>query len=469
MGLPAYFFNIIKLYPKIISKYNAEQPVSLFGIDAQSIIYNSLHTLTPPITEQALCEQVCIQLDTLMLRIPACKYFIAFDGVAPKAKQQQQLQRRLKTRATAKPDDFDTCQFTPGTPFMSLLSDKLKRHYANKTHIILSTSQESGEGEHKIFAYIRTNQFSSVLIYGLDADLIMLSLLHLRYTTIGIVRERPEFGNLDVAELTENDTNTLLHLNVQTLATGILQNMTNEGIQITNPTLRIQDYVLIMFMLGNDFLPHFPSLCMRTRGIHNLLRSYREIYGKGNRHITDGNCDILRQGLQKFIEHLARNERQMFLDEMQTRNKWAVKVMTNMSAMTDAEIQNNIPLLHRAKELYVAPAEDGWIDRYYDTFFGNDGVTISQICQNYLRGLHWCFDYYTGKNTDWHYTYNYFMPPLITDLAAEMPRYIFERVKNVPCSKREQIANVMPTEERLNNMKYEWSYCKYLWEAHIHL
>ena len=45
--------------------------------------------------------------------------------------------------------------------------------------IIISASDQPGEGEHKLFQHIRNNNFhkdETTIIYGLDADLIMLAL-----------------------------------------------------------------------------------------------------------------------------------------------------------------------------------------------------------------------------------------------------------------------------------------------------
>jgi 5'-3' exonuclease len=48
-------------------------------------------------------------------------------------------------------------------------------------NIILSTSDNPGEGEHKLFQYIRDypekHAKETTVIYGLDADLVMLAMM----------------------------------------------------------------------------------------------------------------------------------------------------------------------------------------------------------------------------------------------------------------------------------------------------
>ena len=63
--------------------------------------------------------------------------------------------------------------------------------------VIFSNSNVPGEGEHKIFEYIRENNEESYtdLIYGLDADLIMLS-FRLVKSNMYLLRESLEFGKL---------------------------------------------------------------------------------------------------------------------------------------------------------------------------------------------------------------------------------------------------------------------------------
>ena len=67
--------------------------------------------------------------------------------------------------------------------------EKLKK---SNPKIIYSSYKEAGEGEHKIIQYIKTtyqNKKLSHVIYGLDADLIMLSLLNKYSSKIILLRD----------------------------------------------------------------------------------------------------------------------------------------------------------------------------------------------------------------------------------------------------------------------------------------
>ena len=138
--------------------------------------------------------------------------------------------------------------------------NSIKKNYK----IILSLTDEIGEGEHKLFHHIRKNNIhkeQTTVVYGLDADLIMLSLLHVKYCDkIYLYRETPQF----IKQL-DNSLNPseLYLLSINMLYDKIIKNMTDSEIINTNI---ITDYVFICFMLGNDFIPHNPAIMSSNNG-----------------------------------------------------------------------------------------------------------------------------------------------------------------------------------------------------------
>ena len=84
----------------------------------------------------------------------------------------------MKTQLREDGYAWDSNAISPGTPFMKKLSQRLKV-LQTPFKLIISDSSDVGEGEHKIFNYIRSNNETDIvdIIYGLDADLIMLSML----------------------------------------------------------------------------------------------------------------------------------------------------------------------------------------------------------------------------------------------------------------------------------------------------
>ena len=202
MGIPSYFSYIVKNHSDIIKKINYLKKIDNFYLDSNSIIYDTLRLISNNYKgndakfEKILIKETIKKINEYISLIsPTKTVIIAFDGVAPVAKLEQQRTRRYKSylmdkitkSIKSKPEKtWDKTAITPGTKFMEKLGKEIKKYYknsynnVNNVNIIVSTSDDVGEGEHKIFEYIRENQIfhskTTTLIYGLDADLIMLAL-----------------------------------------------------------------------------------------------------------------------------------------------------------------------------------------------------------------------------------------------------------------------------------------------------
>lgn len=102
MGIPSYFSYIVKNHPEVIRKLEKKFITNNLYLDANSIIYDCVHKIdfTKLIETDVttIHNAVFAKLDEYISLIsPNNNIFIAFDGVAPVAKLEQQRQRRYKS------------------------------------------------------------------------------------------------------------------------------------------------------------------------------------------------------------------------------------------------------------------------------------------------------------------------------------------------------------------------------------
>ena len=134
-------------------------------------------------------EDICKNIENLVLLCNPKRVVLAIDGPAPYAKIIQQRRRRFSTAINKEEDDkvFDSNCITPGTKFMDYLSKYIDWFIRKKIsedplwkdiEIVFSNEKVQGEGENKIISYIRNHgdKNENYIIHGLDADIIMLAL-----------------------------------------------------------------------------------------------------------------------------------------------------------------------------------------------------------------------------------------------------------------------------------------------------
>ena len=149
MGIPSYFSFIVKNHARIIKKLAQNTiPINNLYLDCNSIIYDAVHNIdfTKLIESDVdtIIRSVCNKIDEYIFQLkPNNIVYIAFDGVAPVAKLEQQRSRRYKSLyqnnisktifKDSKPDPWNTTAITPGTVFMSKLNDKIRKTYNETT------------------------------------------------------------------------------------------------------------------------------------------------------------------------------------------------------------------------------------------------------------------------------------------------------------------------------------------------
>ncbi|KAL2122356.1 hypothetical protein VTJ04DRAFT_2811 [Mycothermus thermophilus] len=356
MGVPKFFRWLSERYPAI-SQLIAENRIPEFDclyLDMNGIIHNCTHKDADDVhfrlTEEEMFIAIFNYIEHLFSKIkPKKLFFMAVDGVAPRAKMNQQRARRFRTALDAekarekairegkelpKEEPFDSNCITPGTEFMAKLSLQLK-YFINKKvsedrdwqipEIVLSGHEVPGEGEHKIMEYIRNARaqpdYSPNVrhcLYGLDADLIMLGLLS-HDPHFCLLREEVTFGRQakHKSKELEHQNFYLLHLCIVREYLELeFQELKAEGALPFPFDMErvIDDFILMAFFVGNDFLPNLPRLHINEGALATMFRIYKTVLPKCNGYINEnGKVNLERLGL--LLDELSKEEYRFFEHE----------------------------------------------------------------------------------------------------------------------------------------------------------
>jgi 5'-3' exonuclease len=264
MGIPFYYKTLIDRYPYI--KSNTKPTVDIFCIDYNGLIH-PVANQTPNM--EYFHYNLWNKTEQLIQNIRPTQYsYIFVDGVAPLAKIHQQRKRRYLKTISNTPTTFDTNSITCGTPFMNDLMEFLTNTISNTPNIHISTSHENGEGEHKMIQYlydISINENINVIIHGLDADLILLSLMNSN-------------ENLHIHLMRENK-DTIEYISIDKLKHIIIDEW-----KTIFPKNTLHNYCYILSILGNDFIPHPIGINMKNNGIEQLKKASKNLNPISNKN-----------------------------------------------------------------------------------------------------------------------------------------------------------------------------------------
>lgn len=512
MGVPALFRWLTRKYPKIVQNiteaplpdddgppdFTGPNPngfeVDSLYLDMNGIIHPCCHPQDKPAppTENDMMKAVFKYLDRIMAMVrPRRLLYLAVDGVAPRAKMNQQRSRRFRAakdaqekresrEASADVDSeqsasFDSNVITPGTPFMQLVSDSLRYYIAHRMNavpawqnvkVILSDWTVPGEGEHKIVDFIRRQRLDPEydanqehVIYGLDADLIMLTMAthEIRWRVLredvfweeeqkrGQCRNCLQPGHFasdcpNPVGSPKEDPHMIkpfIYLNIAVLREYLLVEFKPDSQQFPfDPDRAIDDWVFLCFLVGNDFLPHVPSLELREGAIDTLMDIYKSNADALGGHLTkDGRVNMERVWV--IFKELARVEQDILRrrkEREDRREESSKRRRVQQGDLPQVVVQaidlnsNAVLGSKRTAPDEIAEAVDevrlhepGARSRYYTAKFGKDPKDhpdfVAGVCRSYLEGLNWVMGYYYQGCPSWKWFYPYHYAPFAADFC----------------------------------------------------
>lgn len=241
MGIPYYVASLLRQHKHLQQDCgNAPLDVDCLGIDFNCFIHKYLKTENP-------VGSIVVALNDLLTRVVCARHvYVAFDGLVPYAKIVQQRYRRFRKGDVG---EFDKHQISPGTPFMRELEDTLRFMYPD---IVVSGTDEPGEGEHKIFTWLQgmpAHDRKSICIYGLDADLVLIAMAQSSLGDIRILREKEDdsfsvFSITGLKSVLPMDADTFIRMSV--------------------------------LCFGNDFMPTLAMFSLREEGYARAIHYFKQ-------------------------------------------------------------------------------------------------------------------------------------------------------------------------------------------------
>ena len=475
MGIPRYFRYITNANDNLTEEWS-----SVF--EGADILYLDLNSLIHPVVRGIIWtnevdfrrdayKAIGEEIDRLFNMTRPKTVWIAIDGVAPRAKMEQQRRRRYRASLDRQQlaevsrkyghtsNRWDTNAISPGTDFMRGLDEYLANYLGKYDRCVFSGSGEAGEGEHKIMADLRSRAESSrVLIYGLDADLIMLSSLQENHE-INLLREAIAFGR------PVKDKYILFKVGEFRMAVcdDMIRRFNDNDHRIERERLKddecddeftpihsrlMIDYVFLCFLFGNDFLPHSYWLSLDEDGMGFLLGQYSTILANtshylveiGDRRVTDINFRFLG----RLINIVFLREQELVSAKLaKWRNPASVR-----HRFPEGTLEGDIERLGVVKGATVPVWNTHcylWTHfRIYDETQNKE--LIRTISEDYIRMMIWSIRYYVEGVPSWTDVYRWTGSPLLKHLSELLTNRQYMPVFNADrqYTSAEQLALIMP-------------------------
>uniref|UniRef100_A0A671WIW7 5'-3' exoribonuclease 1 n=1 Tax=Sparus aurata TaxID=8175 RepID=A0A671WIW7_SPAAU len=479
MGVPKFYRWISERYPclsEVVKEHQIPEFDNLY-LDMNGIIHQCSHPNDEDvhfrISEEKIFADIFHYLEVLFRIIkPRKVFFMAVDGVAPRAKMNQQRGRRFRSAKEAEdkikkaldkgevlPTEarFDSNCITPGTDFMARLQEQLEYFVHNKlstdklwqnVRVYLSGHETPGEGEHKIMEFIRSENRKPShdpntrhCLYGLDADLMMLGLTS-HEPNFSLLREEVRKFGKNVLCLNVFHFNTLHVTCTLNMCVFFFQKHIGSDYDLERI---IDDWILMGFLVGNDFIPHLPHLHISHDALPLLYKTYISVLPSLGGYLNE-NGHLNLRNFEKYLEKLSEFDREHFSEvfvdlkwfESKVGNKYlneaAGLAAEKEAASKEANKKEVCCFSHNPVKKVIGEGkgddeeeEDDMFETefrqykrtYYMTKMGVDVVSdefLAKQARCYVEGIQWILHYYYHGVQSWSWYYPFHYAPFLSDI-----------------------------------------------------
>nr|CAG8434262.1 15013_t:CDS:1 [Entrophospora candida] len=443
MGIPGLFKRLYIRYPHIVDATKKKitpksNKADFLYLDINALFHIALskNQSRKPKNPRQMLSRVFHEMDFTIEKCKPQLVYIAMDGVAPRAKMNEQRSRRyvyqndnfnihnqIRNSNGGSGDNIknsenlgffvpiDSVSISAGTDFMAAANEAIRYYIYQRLNwkyktlqIIFNDSKVPGEGEHKIFRYLNTqcthpgyNSRNRHVVCGSDADFIMYALLtnepNIRILRTGVVGDS-------------------VMVNIHKLRRHIIVDMLNNnnpnkvsihdgGVDENN---LIDDFVFLVSLLGNDFMPRLKHI--GEASVDLLFQAYSTYFDMANgSYITNK-----RQKQQPIIDF---NRLHQFFECLEF-------------------IINSNPLRRRSSRM--------------SDNLDLDEATLSNRANDYVKTMCWSFLYYNGDCPSWRFFYPYHKSPTIREILKYVNPSEFKPkfTPDCPMNPFEQLVCIIP-------------------------
>lgn len=510
MGVPSLYRWLTKKYPEIkevVGKDSQIETDNLY-LDFNAVIHPCCNKelLTMEQTDLQLYSNLNMFMDNIMSRIKLRKLiYISVDGVAPRAKLNQQRSRRfvkaresvengetyfkdgvgacpeqfatfLKENIKVKKENkveetsvqiddcliqnekevFDVNSITPGTEFMARLHffiEELIRYKISEDdrwkhlNVIYSSYKVPGEGEQKILEYIRKNKTheGTHVIYSPDADLIFLGLTLFDYRVYIMREEIKRFVSFETSEP------------VVRLPTEEFTLQTDPSVYENNLYIFVNIQTLKKLIL-NDFRQNIRGSFDYKRFIEDWVFL---CFAMGNDFLPcTPSLEIRVNAVEKITGLIINNFKntRMHITESGNVNFKALKSFFLEVAKHEngflVEKRNNLAFSRKKMNLpfdadaeFPLDNEKGKIRFYMEKMGIKSEKELLVACREYIKGMVWVYRYYFYDIPSWDWYYPYHFAPFMVDLAC-VSNMDVSFTLGKPLKPMEQLLSVLPPQSK---------------------